>query len=261
MFLLKRVKQKFRSDMKEKIIPGCEPLYYEGGKEGCLLLHGFTSSPFELRLLGAALNNAGYTVSVPLLPGHGTSPRNLKKSKWTDWYEEAKMELFRLRKSCTKVYVIGLSMGGSLALHLAAHYEVNGVAALAPGLYLQNRFSPLSHFVHLFFPYKKKRSGVDIKAEEETNSYDKMPVKSLSELLKFFSHLKNDLRDVYVPLLLIHAKEDHVIDGKSAREIYAQVSSKNKRILELQESYHIITLDVEKELVFREIQLFLKEIN
>lgn len=248
-------------DKQEKIIKECESIYIGQGKMGCLLLHGFTSCPFQLRLLGNFLSEAGYTVSIPLLPGHGTSPKDLRKCNWSEWYEKSKTELFELRKKCEKVYLIGLSMGGSLALHLAAHYEINGIVAMAPGLHLQNKFVFLSHYIHWLYPYSKKRSGVDIRAKEKTVSYNKIPVRSLSQLIKLFKHLKYDLNDIYAPLLIIHAKEDHVIDEKSVVEIYENVSSKNKRILELNESYHIITLDIEKEKVFREIKNFLNDVG
>jgi carboxylesterase len=244
-------------NIKEKIIPGCEPLFLEGGSTACLLLHGFTNSPYEMQLLGKFLNRKGYTVSIPLIPGHGTSPRDLKRRKWTEWYEKSKSELFELRKKYKKVYVMGFSMGGSLALHLAAHYEVNGIVALAPVLYLKNKFSFLSHYIHFVCPYTKKFTGPDLKADVQTISYDKIPIKSLSELLKFSSHLKHDLCDIYSPLMIIYAKCDHVVNNKSSIDIYNNVSSKNKRILELENSYHIITLDVEKEKVFREISFFL----
>jgi carboxylesterase len=247
--------------MKVKILPGCEPRYKKNGARGCLLLHGFTSCPFELRFLGDHLQNEGYTVSIPLLPGHGTSPKDLKGHSWMDWYEASKNALFELRKSCQTVYVIGLSMGGSIALHLSAHYEVDGIVALAPGLYLKNKLSFLSHILYPFYPYSKKWFGPDIKAEVEIITYDKIPVKSLSELLKLFKHLQDDLTDINAPLLIVYAKQDHVIDSKSAQKIYQKVSSKNKRILSLRDSYHIITLDIEKEQVFRETINFLKTLK
>jgi carboxylesterase len=247
--------------MKIKILPGCEPIYKANGEKGCLLLHGFTSCPFELGLLGDHLHNEGYTISIPLLPGHGTSPVDLRDQSWTDWYEAAKEALFELRKKCHSVYVIGLSMGGSLALHLAAHYEVEGIVALAPGLLLKNKFSFLSHFLYPLYPYSKKWLGPDIQAEVKTITYDKIPVKSISELLRLFKHLRDDLIDINAPLLIIHANKDHVISSKSAQKIYQNVSSKNKRILCLKKSYHIITLDIEKEKVFRETINFLKELK
>jgi carboxylesterase len=248
-------------NLKGKIIPGCEPVFLKGGDRACLLLHGFTNSPYELREMGSFLNKQGYTVSIPLLPGHGTLPSDLRRRKWTDWYEKAKSELFELRKKYQKVYLIGFSMGASIALHLAAHYEVNGVITLAPVLYLKNKFSFLSHYIHIFLPYSKKLSGPDIRSEVQTISYNKIPVKSLSQLLKFSKHLRPDLGDIYTPVLIIYAKKDHVVDNKSAKEIYHLIASKNKRILELQESYHIITLDLEKDKVFKEIFAFLQSIN
>ena len=247
--------------IKGKIIPGCEPLFLKGGDTACMLLPGFTNSPYEMREMGEFLNRLGYSVSIPLLPGHGTVPADLRKRKWVDWYEKSKSELFELRKEFERIYVIGFSMGASLALHLSAHYQINGVITLAPVLYLKNKLSFLSHFIHLFFPYSKKLSGPDIRSDVKTISYNKIPVKSISELLKFSKHLRQDLRDIYTPVLIIHARQDHVVDNKSAREIYHQISSKNKRILELQESYHIITLDMEKDKVFQEIKAFLDLLN
>lgn len=247
--------------MKFKILSGCEPIFKKNSSKGCLLLHGFTSCPFELRLLGDHLQEHGYTVSIPLLPGHGTSPKDLRRHSWMDWYKAAKEALFELRKSCKTVYVIGLSMGGSLALHLSAHYEVDGIVVLAPGLFLKNKLSFLSHVLYPIYPYSKKWFGPDIKADVDTITYDKIPVKSLSELLLMFRHLRDDLTDINSPILIIYAKQDHVINGRSAQEIYKRVSSKNKRILSLKESYHIITLDVEKEQVFRETLSFLKTLQ
>lgn len=249
------------SNTTNKIIPGCESRFYNGDDTGCLLLHGFTGSPFEMRYLAESLNKSGFTVSAPLLPGHGTSPRDLKKARWPDWWEEAKKALFELKKKCKRVIVSGFSMGGALSLHLAAHYEVSGIIALAPGLYLKHKLSPLSHILYPVYPYySKKRQGIDMRGDETILTYSKIPTRSISELLKFFGHLKFDLKDVYAPLLIIHARQDHVIDGKSANEIYKSVSSKNKRILELQESYHIITLDIEREKIYREMSEFLDQI-
>ncbi len=245
--------------MENKILPGCEPSYIQGNKIGCLLLHGFSSSPYDMHLLGDFLKNNGYTVHIPLLPGHGTSEENLKKVKWYQWFDAAKNELFQLRKTCNKVYVIGFSMGGSLAVHLAAHYEVNGVVALAPGMFLKNKMAGLSRPLSPFLRYSRKMSGPDVRDNVATISYARMPLKSITELLRLFEHLRNDLYDVYAPALIIYARNDHVIHPKSAKYIYNNISSKKKRILELKESYHIITLDLEKDIIFSEIEKFIAQ--
>lgn len=245
--------------MENRILPGCEPAYLQGSRTGCLLLHTFTGSPYEMYELGELLHQQGDTVHIPLLPGHGTSPANLKKIKWYQWFEAAKNELFQLRKQCDQVFIIGMSMGGALALHLAAHYEVNGIVALAPGLFLRNRFAAMSGMLSPLVPYSKKRNGPDIKADVQTNSYDRIPLKSTSELLKLFRHLKNDLHDVYSPALIIYARKDHVVHPRSANYIYRNISSADKKILELKESYHIMTMDLEKETVFQEVLKFISE--
>lgn len=246
--------------MERKIVPGCEPKYFLGNDIGCLLLHGFKSSPYEMHLLGEILNKEGYSVSIPLLPGHGTSPKDLSKCKWYDWFEASKNELFNLRKRCKKVFVIGLSMGGSLALHLAAHYQVEGVVALAPGLFLKNKFSKIVNHIKPLLRFISIPSKPDVKAKVEVITYKKIPIRPVYELLKFFSHLINDLPEIYVPILIIYSKKDHVIDSKSATKIYDKISSKNKSILELKKSYHILTLDIEKEKVFSETSNFIKQL-
>jgi carboxylesterase len=242
-----------------KIIPGCEPRIFNGNKIGCLLLHGFSSSPNEMRLLGDHLKEFGYTVHIPLLAGHGISPKDLNKISWYDWFDSAKNELFNIRKKCDKVFVIGLSMGGSLALHLAAHYEINGVVALAAGLYLRNKIARIISFLKPLHPLMKDFARSDLKADVERIKYDKVPIRAISELLKLFAHLKDDLSEIYAPALIIYSTQDHVIDDKSALTIYQRLSSKDKRILKLKDSYHILTLDVEKEKIFSEVSNFINQ--
>lgn len=245
------------SETIQKIIGSCEPIKYSGNTTGCLLLHGFTSSPFELRFLADYLHKKNFTVQAPLLPGHGLSPEFLKNINWQTWYAAAKNELFELRKQCSSVFIIGQSMGALLALHLSAHYQVNGVAALSPALQLQNRFASLSHLIHKVYPFYKKSTGPDIHAEIENIAYDKIPLKAVSQLLKLSKHIKDDLQDIYIPVLIIYARQDHVVSPKGAVYIYERLSSKEKRILALDESFHIMTLDVEKEIVFTELNKFI----
>jgi carboxylesterase len=235
----------------------CESVRLPGNKTGCLLLHGLTSSPYEMHYLADFLHRKNFTVYSPLLPGHGQSPKALKKTGWHHWYDAAKSELFTMRKKCTNVFVIGQSMGAMLALHLSAHYQVNGIVALSPALILRNRFAYFSRLIYKFYPYYKKTKGPDIKEDIKNITYKKIPVKAITQLLDLCSHVKDDLQDIYIPALIVYSKHDHVILPKSALMIYETLSSQDKRILALDKSYHVITLDVEKEIVFSEIHKFI----
>ncbi len=245
-----------------KILPGAEPVFHKGNGTGILLLHGFTGSPYEMKELGHRLQTEGYTVSIPLLRGHGTRAKDLIPCKWYDWFEDAKQALFKLRKTCSKVIVTGLSTGATLALHLAAHYQVEGVVALSPALILKG-FSPkLLPYVPPVIRYRSKEGGPDIsdeKARKEAVSYSKTPIKAAKQILKLYAHVKMDLPEIYVPVLLIQAEHDHVVDMAGAQWIYDHISSKDKRFLKLPRSFHVITLDVEKEIVFRETEQFISD--
>lgn len=246
--------------MDKKILPGSEPLYIEGNKTGVLLLHGFTGSPYEMKELGRYLGKKGYSISIPLLTGHGTIAKDLKNCKWYDWFEDSKQALFKLRKNCSKIIVVGLSTGASLALHLAAHYQVEGIVALSPALILKNKISRLLPFIPPIITYRYKKGGPDIsdnEARAKAVTYNKTPIKAAKQILKLYDHLKMDLPEIYVPTLIIQSEQDHVVDFKGAQWIYEHISSKEKQFLKLQKSYHVVTLDVEKEIVFREVEQFI----
>jgi len=247
--------------MTLRVMPGAEPLEIDGSDTGVLMLHGFTGSPYEFKYLVEGLQKSGYTLSVPLLCGHGTQEEDLLKCQWYDWFEDAKQALFRLRKKCRKIVVIGLSTGATLALHLAAHYQLEGVVALSPALFLKEKFLPLLPILSPFIKYRKKDGGPDISDKEERNkavTYHKTPIKAAQQVLELYKHVTMDLPDVYVPVLIAHSIQDHVVDFRSSEYIYEKVSSTEKHFLKLEKSYHVMTLDVEREVLFREINAFLK---
>jgi len=201
---------------------------------------------------------------VPLLPGHGTQPKNLRQTSWQDWFEAAKKDLFALRKKCKKIIVGGLSTGASLALHLSAHYQVEGVIALSPGMFLKSKAVNLIPLFRPFIRYHHKRNGPDIfddEARKTSLGYDKIPVKSIVEAQKLYRHLREDLPDIYVPLFIAQSVNDHVVRFNGAEYIYHNVSSQNKQLLRLEKSYHVITLDVEKEIVVREVLKFVETVS
>jgi carboxylesterase len=250
--------------MIKKLIPGSEPVYFEGNSTGILFIHGFTSSPYEMKPLSKYLKKHKYTLSIPLLKGHGTDPSDLIGCRWYDWFEEVKEILFEMRKNCKTIVVVGLSTGATLALHLAAHYQIEGVVALAPALILKEKKLKLLPLASFFKKYQNKRNGPDIsddEAKKNAVTYDKTPLKTVKELLNLYSHVKIDLPDIYTPVLIIHSSRDHVADIKGAEYIYDHIKSSDKNFLKLEKSYHVLTLDVEKEIVFRETAGFIGRIS
>ncbi len=245
---------------EKEIIPGCEETVLNGNEVGCLLIHGFRSCPFEMKEYAEYLNELGYTVKTCLLPGHGTSPADLLNVKWGDWVEAVEESLEALKQNCQKTFVAGLSTGGSLALYLASKHNMNGVIALAPGLFLKQRNAFLSHILKYIWKFKSIKTGPDVSIKVESRVYPKVPVSIVSELLMLFKSLKSKLHLVKTPTLIIYSKNDHVVKPKSSKTIHDKISSHKKKLIELEKSFHILTMDVEKEKVFEESGKFIKEI-
>jgi carboxylesterase len=202
----------------------------------------------------------GCTISVPLLPGHGTSPSALIGITWRDWYNHVKQKYVELKNICNKIFICGQSMGGALALHLASHHPSDGIITLAGVAFLKDwrlKFLPLARRI---LTYQHKSKGPDIKnkaLKSQIPSYRKYPLESVVQLLALLKHTRDDLSEITAPALLIHAKNDRTVHFDNLRYIYDHISSQKKRKIILEESYHVISIDVEKEKVFKEVMKFI----
>lgn len=134
----------FNLFVREESTIKAEPFYLPGGSTGCLLIHGFGGSPLEMTPLGEYLHSEGMTVSAVMLAGHGTTPSDLRGKSWADWISSAVAGLEKLKSSCAHVFVIGFSMGGTISLHLAANYPVDGVITVCAPVYLDTSAAPLT---------------------------------------------------------------------------------------------------------------------
>jgi len=247
----------------EKLMPGAEPLFIEGNKTGLLFIHGFTASPYEGRDMAQRLHErSGLTVSVPLLPGHGTSPDDLRDKTWKDWYNFIEDKLLELKKSCQYVFVCGQSMGAAMALRLAAHQTFQGVICLAGAVFLKDWRLILLPLARRIVTYHYKSKGPDIRnksLKEEIPNYPKYPVRSVDQLLELFDDVRKDLPNITIPALLIHSRKDRTIHFSNLQYIYDHIGSANKATMVLEESYHVISIDVEKEQVFKRIDQFINQ--
>jgi len=221
-----------------------QPFHATGGPVGVLFCHGFTGSPASLRGWADQTAEAGYTVSLPLLPGHGTVWQELNVTSWRDWYDHVDAEYRRLREQCEEVFVAGLSMGGSLALRLAQqHTDVAGLLLVNPAL---GAVDPLAKFAGVlkYLVPATPSIGNDIAKEGvDEGAYETTPVAGVHELHKLWADVRSTLDLVTCPMMLFRSRVDNVVPGSSSDTVRRLVSSDDITEVKLPNSYHVATLD------------------
>ncbi|MDH6626768.1 carboxylesterase [Streptomyces sp. LBL] len=241
------------------VLPGAEPFRHEGGETGILLCHGFTGSPQSLRPWAEYLAERDLTVSLPLLPGHGTRWEDMQLTGWQDWYAEVDRELRALRERCAQVFVAGLSMGGTLALRLAAKHgdALSGVVVVNPANRMHGLAAyalPVAH--HLVRTTKGIAS--DIAKEGSTElGYDRVPLRAAHSLRTFFRLVDGELPQVTQPLLVLRSAQDHVVPAADSARVLSRVSSTDVQEIVLEQSYHVATLDHEADRIYAESYAFI----
>lgn len=249
-------------------------------KGAVLLFHGLTGSPFELKKYGQFLYNSGYDVFAECLPGHGEKWEEIYTVQYQDWLDFAYSRFKALRAEYEKVFVSGLCLGAVLALAVAEKFprEIDGVIALSTTLYLDGWrlpwykcFMPVALSTNLRFYYsypecephgvKNERTRAVIKKLIEKSEVSMMdfPMTCIFELLKLSAHVRkyDRLNRIVAPLLLIHSEEDDLTSPKSASIVYENISSQDKNLIILNDSYHMVLYDNEKEFVFNSAVEFL----
>ncbi|MFJ2903528.1 alpha/beta hydrolase [Streptomyces sp. NPDC087212] len=241
------------------VLPGAEPYRHEGGSVGVLLCHGFTGSPQSLRPWAERLAERGLTVSLPLLPGHGTRWQDMQVTGWQDWYAELDRELRALGERCEKVFVAGLSMGGTLALRLAARHgeAVSGLMLVNPG----NRMHGAAQYaLPLLRHLVPSAPGIASDIAKPTGvelGYDRVPLHAAHSLRALFRVVDRELPQVTQPLLLLHSPQDHVVPPADAARILGRVSSRDVHEVLLEQSYHVATLDHDADRIVEESLTFI----
>lgn len=233
------------------ILPGSEPFSHVGGTDGVLVLHGFTGSPATLRHLAEALAGAGYSVELPLLPGHGTSVADMKTTSWKDWAKAAEAAYDHLAARCARVAVLGLSMGGGLAAHVAevrpsvaACVFINPFVKALPADQHEGIAQLLEAGVD-----EVESIGSDIKREAVREaSYDATPLGPLLTLSEGAGTVNENLGSIRAPILLLSSREDHVVPSDHGDDLVAGVAGPAERVW-LEDSYHVATLDNDQALV------------
>jgi carboxylesterase len=242
-----------REFIKNPHLPG-DDFHWQGSKTGFLLIHGFTATTAEVRLMAEQLHAAGYTVAAPLLPGHGTHPDDMNNATWEMWVQAAKQAYEKLLRDCQQVYILGESMGALLALQVAAqHPEIPAVILFAPAIKV--KWLWLSRLLSPFIKYLQK-GGEDDGLPWKGYTVD--PLKAAVQLLELQKHTQRILEQIQQPLLVFTGEYDTTITPDSAEIILNGVRSQQRKHIHLEESPHCILLDKEVGKAFQDIMAFIK---
>ena len=233
-----------------------------GPKIGVLLSHGFTGSPASMRPWGEFLAQHGYTVSVPRLPGHGTTVEEMLETRFSDYTAAIESAYADLAAQCDAVVLAGLSMGGALVIQLAErHPEIKGLVLVNAAVASTNKqllLLPVIKHLLKTFP----AIGNDIKKPGTVEyGYDKTPLKPLASMVHTWPQIRADLGLISCPVLVFRSAEDHVVDPSSARIILDGISSTDKVEIVLADSYHVATLDNDAPEIFSTSAEFIKRVT
>jgi carboxylesterase len=231
------------------VLEGADPFSAAGGPEGVLVLHGFTGNPQSMRPLAEAMADAGFTVELPLLPGHGTSIEDMVTTRWADWSAAAERAYEELAARCSAVVVAGLSMGGTLTLWLAErHPEIAGIVlvnplAEPPGDDVRDMLTATLESGTELAP----GIGSDIAKEGTVElAYAELPLAAVLSLFEAAEDVAVDLAQVGCPVLLLSSRQDHVVEPGSGDLVAGTVSGPVERVW-LERSYHVATLDYDQD--------------
>ena len=247
------------------ILPGAESFFLPGGPTGVLLLHGFTSSPAEVRPLGDFLAAHGYTVHGPLLAGHGTAPEDLRGTTWRDWVASAEEGLAVLRAAdCTRIALVGLSLGGSISLYLAARQPQAylGLVTMNSPVFIPTIFQPALRWLGSgLLPFFDKGIS-DLAAEgpgRHELTYTRTPLESVSALIEFLDQVNTVLPEVRTPALVIYSRRDRLVLPYNAMRIYRAIQSLDKQMVVLHRGYHVVTVGADAPRTFAAVHRFLQQ--
>lgn len=234
------------------VLPGAEPFFFEGNEVGVLISHGFTGTTHSTRFIGEYLAQAGgFTVAGPRLKGHGTDPADMARSTAEDWIRSLEEALAQLQGRCPKIFVSGLSMGGTLSLYLSAMYPqvIAGVIPVNGAIFLNS--PDLAGLAYLpGAPEVVPGVGSDIRQPGIVElAYPVVPVPAIRQIMALMAVTRELLPRVACPALIIHSREDHVVPPANGPYIMENICSQDKELLWLNNSYHVATLDNDKELI------------
>ncbi|QDI91892.1 carboxylesterase [Salicibibacter halophilus] len=246
-----------------KIVPP-KPFTFNGDNgRAVLLLHGFTGSTADVRMLGRFLQKNGYTTHAPMFPGHGVPPEQLLETGPDDWWKAVEEGYNHLREQgFEQIAVCGLSLGGLFTLKAGYTFKVNGIIPMcAPAITKEQDRRLYNGLLQYSEEYKRYEKKEEQTIEKEMNGVKKNTETVLTAIPQLIGTIREQLHEIKVPIEIIQAGQDEMVDIESANVIYDQVSSRQKHVQWYEDAPHVITLWKEKEKVHDHIVAFLEQLD
>lgn len=245
-----------------KVVPP-KPFTFEGGNRAVLLLHGFTGSSADVRMLGRYLQKQGYTSHAPVYKGHGVPPEELMDSNASDWWKDVEDGWNHLRDmGYEEIAVAGLSLGGLMSLKAGYTFGAKGIIPMcAPMTTIENKERLYKGVLQYAKEYKQLEGKDAEQVDEEMEAFKKLPLDALDSINGTIKEVKDSLDMIYAPIKVVQAKKDEMVELKSAEIIYEEAASSVKSLDWYEDSPHVITLGPEKQDLHENIYQFLENLD
>ncbi|GAF18542.1 LOW QUALITY PROTEIN: carboxylesterase [Bacillus sp. JCM 19046] len=239
-----------------------KPFTFKAGKRAVLLLHGFTGTTADVRMLGRFLQKEGYTCYAPLYRGHGVPPEELVQYSQEDWWEDVEAAYAHLQsEGYDEIAVCGLSLGGVFSLKLGFSKPVKGIVTMCALVRPKTEEAIKKGFLKYSREYKLLEKKAEDQIKKEVASLEETSMDALYKLRGLMDEVRTDLDLIYAPSFVVQARHDEMIDTESATIIYDSIETDDKEIKWYENSTHVITLGDEKEQLHNDILLFLNELD
>lgn len=243
-----------------KILEGAEEFAMGEGPVGALLVHGFTGSPQSMRPVGEYLAARGIAVTAPRLPGHGTTWQDLNTRTAEEWAETVETSFHHLASQTEEVFVVGLSFGAALALDLVARHpeDVSGIVTLGGIVFTKDPRRFLAPVIARLAPSLPGISNDIADPAGREIAYDRIPTRAAQGMLRFIKKAQRALPQINAPILIMHGRKDHTVHPSNATYIHDHIGSSDKELAWLERSYHVITLDYDRDHVLERTHGFIE---
>jgi carboxylesterase len=244
------------------VLPEAAPLSVEAGPVGCLVIHGFTGNPSSMRPIADAMVADGHSVELPRLPGHGTTVEDMNTTSWADWTAEVEAAYQRLAGRCDHVVAVGLSMGGTLTAWIGAeHPEIAGLVFINAAAERSDEMRVGLQAMLDGGDEYMDGIGSDVADPDVTESaYWKVPLAPLVSMLDGVAELQDRLRDITAPALIMTSPQDHVVAPTASDHLASTLGGPVERVT-LERSYHVATIDHDRDLIIDRIRDFVARIT